>query len=83
MGNLDNLLSESDFVALDFVETFEVALDGVFWVTDLASGATYEIVRSIAVANEACAHHEGGKVTDMKRIGTWVGAPIEIMRSFV
>ena len=83
MGNLDDLLSESGLVFLDFVETFKVALDGIFRIADLASSTANEIVRSITVANEACAHHESSEMADMKRIGTRVGAPIEITRSFV
>ena len=83
MGDANNLSGESFFVALDFVETFEIALNGIFWIADLAGGATNKIVRSITVAYEACAHHQSSEVADMKRVGAWVGAPIEIMRSFV
>ena len=83
MSDADDLLRECDFVLRDFVETLEVAFDGVLRITDLAGGATNEIIRSIAVANEAGAHHKSSEVADMKRIGTRVGAPIKITRSFV
>ena len=83
VGDLDDLFGESGLVAFDFVEVFKVAFGGIFGVANLAGGTTNEIVRSITVTDEACAHHESSEVADMKRIGTWVGAPIEIMRSFV
>ena len=83
MGDFDDLLGESLFVGFDFVETFEVALDSILWIADLASCATDKIVRSIAVTNEACTHHKSSEVADVKRIGARVGAPIEIMWSFV
>ncbi len=83
MGDADDLLGKSGFVALDFVETFEVALDGILWVANLASSATDKIIRSITVADEAGAHHESSEMADMKRIGTRIGAPIKITRSFV
>ncbi len=57
VGDFDDLLGESDFILLDFVETFKVALDGVLRVANLTSSAADKIVRSIAVTNEACAHH--------------------------
>ena len=83
MRDADDLFGKGVLVFVDFVEAFKVALNGIFWIADLASRAADEIVRSITVANEACAHHKGGEVADMKRIGRWVGAPIEITRSFV
>ena len=83
VGDPDDLFGESGLVAFDFVEVFKVAFGGIFGVANLAGGTTNEIVRSITVTDEACAHHEGGEMADMKRIGAWVGAPIEIMRSFV
>jgi hypothetical protein len=49
----------------------------------LAGSATDKIIRSIAVANEAGAHHKSSEVADVKRIGARVGAPIKITRSFV
>lgn len=57
MSDADDLLGKSGLVFLDFVEALEIALGGVLWVTNLAGGTTDKIVRSIAVANEACAHH--------------------------
>ena len=57
MSDADNLSGKSLFVLFDFVETFKVALYGVFWVADLTSGTANKIVRSITVANEASAHH--------------------------
>ncbi len=57
MGDFDDLFGESDFILLDFVETFKVALDSVLRVANLTSSAADKIVRSIAVTNEACAHH--------------------------
>ena len=83
MSDAHDLSGESGFVVLDFVERFEVAFGGIFWITDLASSATNEIIRSIAMTGKASAHHEGGQMTDMKTIGTRVGTPIEITRSFV
>ena len=83
MGDFDDLLGKGNFVFGDFVEAFEVALNSVFRVANLARSATDKIIRSISVANKTSAHHEGGKVADMKRIGTWIGTPIEIARSFV
>ena len=83
MSDADDLFRESDFVLCNFVETLEIAFDGVLRVADLTGGATNEIIRSIAVANEAGAHHKSSEVADMKRIGTRVGAPIKITRSFV
>lgn len=83
MSDADDLFRESDLVFGDFVETLQIALDGIFWIADLAGGATNEIIRSIAVANEAGAHHKSSEVADMKRIGARVGAPIKITRSFV
>ena len=83
MSDADDLGSQSDLVLGDFIETLQIAFDGVFWVADLASSATNKIIRSIAVANEAGAHHKSSEVADMKRIGTRVGAPIKITRSFV
>ena len=83
MGDANNLGGKSGLVMFDFVEAFEIALGGIFWIADLAGGTTNEIVRSIAVTDEACAHHKSSEMADMKRIGTWVGAPIEITRSFV
>ncbi len=66
MSDLDDLLGEGGLVVLDFVETLEVAFGGILRVANLAGGAADEVVRSIAVANKACAHHEGGEVADMK-----------------
>ena len=83
MGDADDLFRESNLVFGDFVETLQIALDGIFWIADLAGGAADEIIWSIAVANEAGAHHKSSEVADMKRIGTRVGAPIKITRSFV
>ena len=83
MSDADDLLGESDFVLCDFVEALEVTFDGIFRIANLASCATNEIIRSIAVANEAGAHHESSEVADVKRIGARVGAPIKITRSFV
>ena len=57
MGDANNLSGESFFVAFDFVEALKIAFDSVFWVANLAGGATNKIVRSITVAYEACAHH--------------------------
>ncbi len=65
MGNLDDLLGESDFVLFDFIKTFEVTLDGVFGVANLAGSATDEVIRSITVTNEACAHHESSEMANM------------------
>ena len=83
MGDADDLLGESGFVALDFVEAFEVALDGIFWIANLAGCAANKIIRSISVTHKTSAHHEGGKVANVKAIGAWIGTPIEIARSFV
>ena len=65
MSDTNDLSGESAFVVFDFVEALEVAFGGIFRVANLASSATHEIVRSITVANEASAHHEGGEMTDM------------------
>jgi hypothetical protein len=83
MGNADDLCGESGFVVLDFLERFEVTLSGIFWITNLAGCTTDEIIWSIAVTGKASAHHESSEVANMKTIGGWVGAPIEITRSFV
>ena len=83
MSDANDLLGKSGFVGGDFLEALKVALDGILWVANLAGSATDKIIRSIAVANEAGAHHESSEVTDMKRIGARVGAPIKITRSFV
>ncbi len=83
MSDADDLLGQGDLVLGDFVETLQVAFDGILWIANLAGGAANKIIRSIAVANEACAHHESSEVADVKRIGTRVGAPIKITRSFV
>ena len=81
--NADNLGSESNFVFGDFIETFQIAFDGILWVADLAGSTTDEVVRGIAVANKTGAHHEGSKMADVKRIGARVGAPIKITRALV
>ena len=65
MGDFDDLFGKGGLVFLDFIETFKIALDGIFWVANLAGGATDKIVRSIAVTNEACAHHESSEVADV------------------
>ena len=57
VGNFDDLFGESDFILLDFVETFKVAFNGILRVANLTSSAADKVVRSIAVTNEACAHH--------------------------
>ena len=66
MGNFNDLLGKCGFVVLNFVEALEITFGGIFWVADLTSSATNEIVRSIIVANEACAHHESSEVADVK-----------------
>lgn len=83
MSDADDLLGKSGFVGGDFLEALKVALDGILWVANLAGSATDKIIRSIAVANEAGAHHESSEVADMKRVGARIGAPIKITRSFV
>jgi len=83
VGDADDLLGEGDFVTGDFVETFEVAFDGVFGVANLAGGATNKIIRGITMTHEAGAHHQGSEMTDVKTIGAGVGTPIEITWSFV
>ena len=57
MRDANDLSGKSGFVFFDFVEAFKIAFDGIFWVADLAGSAADKIVRSIAVANEASAHH--------------------------
>ncbi len=83
MGDTNDLSGESAFVMLNFVEAFKVTLGSILRVANLASSAANEIIRSITVTNEASAHHEGGEMADMERIGGRVGTPIEIARSFV
>ena len=53
----DNLLGELLFVVFDFLEAFEVAFFVLFGVADLTGGATDEIEGSVAMADEAGAHH--------------------------
>lgn len=83
MSDANDLTRESGFVVLDFVERLELAFSVVFWIADLASGATNQEIWSITMAYEASAHHESSEVTDVKTIGRRVGAPIKIARSFV
>lgn len=83
VGDANDLTRESGFVVLDFVERLELAFGVVFWIADLASGATNQEIWSITMAYEASAHHESSEVTDVKTIGGRIGAPIEIARSFV
>lgn len=40
VGDADDLTRESGFVVLDFVERLELAFGVVFWIANLASGAT-------------------------------------------
>lgn len=83
MSDLNDLLREGDFVLGDFVETLKVALDSILRVTNLASRTANKIIRSISMANKACAHHEGSKMANVQRICAWIGTPIEIAWSFV
>lgn len=83
VGDADDLTRESGFVVLDFVERLELAFGVVFWIADLASGATNQEIWSITMAHEASAHHESSEVADVKTISGRVGAPIKIARSFV
>ena len=76
MSYFDDLLGKSNFVLGDFVEAFKVALDGVLRVANLASSTTNKIIRSISMANKACAHHEGSKMANVQGICTWIGTPI-------
>lgn len=83
MGDADDLACESGFVVLDFVERLELAFGVVFWIANLASGATNQEIWSITMTYEASAHHESSEVADVKTISGRVGAPIKIARSFV
>ena len=83
VGDADDLTRESGFVVLNFVERLELAFGVVFWIANLASGATNQEIWSITMAYEASAHHESSEVADVKTISGRVGAPIKIARSFV
>lgn len=83
VGDADDLTRESGFVVLNFVERLELAFGVVFWIADLASGATNQEIWSITMAYEASAHHESSEVADVKTISGRVGAPIKIAWSFV
>lgn len=83
VGDANDLTRESGFVVFDFVERLELAFGVVFWIANLASGATNQEIWSITMAYEASAHHESSEVTDVKTISGRVGAPIKIARSFV
>ena len=83
VGDANDLACESGFVVLDFVERLELAFGVVFWIADLASGATNQEICSITMAYEASAHHESSEVADVETISGRVGAPIKIARSFV
>lgn len=83
VGDADDLTRESGFVVLDFVERLELAFGVVFWIANLASGATNQEIWSITMAYEASAHHESSEVADVKTVSGRVGAPIKIARSFV
>ena len=56
---------DAGFVVFYFVESFEIALAVVFWVTDLAGGAANEERRFIAVTHETSTHHESGEIADL------------------
>lgn len=83
MSDANDLTRESGFIVFDFVKWFELAFGVVFWIANLASGATNQEIWSITMAYEASAHHESSEVTDVKTISGRVGAPIKIARSFV
>ena len=83
VGDANDLACESGFVVLDFVERLKFAFGVVFWIANLASGATNQEIWSVTMAYEASAHHESSEVADVKTVSGRVGAPIKIARSFV